>query len=113
MSEDCIKDWIDALMETNNLKGGQDKMETKSRYEVIAELEEKKRNLIVSKNGLNDKLNQMERELKDLKRQLEDQEEEIAYFKENKAKQEETYDELIKSTDESLKRFSEINSGKK
>ena len=36
----------------NKLKGGNDKMDIKSRYEVIAELEEKKRGLIVQKDSL-------------------------------------------------------------
>jgi len=83
-------------------------MNTKSRYEVIAELEEKKRNLIIQKDGLEDKLNEMRRSLRNIKREAEDQEEEIELFIKNKQRQEETFDELIKSTEDSLKRFGEL-----
>ena len=84
-------------------------METKSRYEVIADLEEKKRNLITSRDGLNDELRKMERSLKELTREVEDQKEEISNFKKEKVNQEKTYNALIKSVDDSLKRMSELN----
>ena len=87
-------------------------MHTKCRYEVIAELEEKKRDLIIKKDGLNDTLNSMNRALRDAKREVEDQEEEIKLFESNKKRQEETFDELIRSTEESLKRFSELENKK-
>lgn len=96
----------------NKLKGGINIMETKSRYEVIADLEEKKRELMISKDGLGDKKRVMERALKELNRQVEDQEEEIKNFETSMKEQEETYDALITSTDESLKRFSELNAKK-
>ena len=43
-------------------------METKSRYEVISELEGKKRDLIREKNTLDDTLKDKERTLKDAER---------------------------------------------
>ena len=48
------------------------KMETKSRYEVIAELEEKKRELIIEGDSLDQRLKAKEKELRDLKRKVED-----------------------------------------
>ncbi|HUS51275.1 MAG TPA: hypothetical protein VMZ91_13995 [Candidatus Paceibacterota bacterium] len=87
------------------------KMETKSRYEVVAELEENKRNLIRERDGLDDKLKGKEKELKDLKRRIEDKEEEIKDFKTGLVKSKETFKELIESVNDSLKRFNEL--GKK
>jgi len=98
-------------------------METKSRYEVIAELESKKRELIKEKDTLNDTLKNKERQLKDLERrksdtimvvdrQIEDQKEEIVHFKETMAERKETIVELIKSMDDSLARFGELNKAK-
>lgn len=95
------------------MKGGlnKNKMETKSRYEVVADLEEKKRDLIVARESLGDKLKQMERDLRDQEREVSDQKEEIEHFKGKMEKDKVTYNELIKSVDESLKRFAEL--GKK
>lgn len=92
----------------NKLKGG-NIMETKSRYEVIAELEEKKRSLIICKDGLGDELRVMERSLRDQLRRVEDQKEEIKNFQEKMDDQKLTYEELIKSVDDSLKRLAELN----
>ena len=83
-------------------------METKSRYEVISELEKEKRNLIINKQALGDKLKGMQRALKIQEREVEDQKEEISFFEGKMKEQEETYEELIKSVDESLERFSKL-----
>lgn len=98
-------------MKFNELKGGSNIMETKSRYEVIAELEEKKRNLIINRDNLPGELQAKEKELKILKREVEDKEEENKEFKEAIESQTATINELIKSTDDSLNRFAEL--GKK
>ena len=86
-------------------------METKSRYEVIAELEEKKRNLIINRDNLPGELQERQRELKNMNREVEDKEEEIKEFTEAMETQKATINELIKSTDDSLNRFADI--GKK
>ena len=83
-------------------------METKSRYEVIAELEAKKRNYIQTRDGFDDELKEHQKELKYLKRQIEDKEEEIANFKISAKEKVVTYNELIKSIDASLERFTKL-----
>lgn len=95
-------------MKFNELKGGNNIMETKSRYEVIAELEEKKRNLIINRDNLPGELKEKEKELKMLKREVEDKEEENKEFEEAIESQKTTINELIKSTDDSLNRFAEL-----
>ena len=97
---------------TRNLKGGNTQMEIKSRYEVIAQLEEKKRELIVQKDSLDSKLKGLERELKELKRDLEDKEEEITEFKDSMKEQKATTEELIKSVDASLDRLTKVSKSK-
>jgi seryl-tRNA synthetase len=95
-------------------------METKSRYEVIAELETKKRELIKEKNGLNDELLDREKALKMkerqksdtniiLDREIEDLKEGIENFKRTMEERKETLGELIKSVDDSLARFNDLN----
>ena len=95
-------------------------METKSRYAVIADLENKKRELIQERDGLNDQLIEKEKVLKGkirqkadnvviLDRQIEDVEEQIADFKSSMKERKETIVELIKSVDESLDRFSKLS----
>ncbi len=93
-----------------NLKGGQtDRMETKSRYEVIADLEQRKRDIIVERDSLEVSLKRKERDLKSLKRDVEDQEDEVKVFKDSIKDQKVTMTELIKSIDESLNRFTKLN----
>lgn len=87
------------------LKGGKNGMETKSRYEVIADLEDKKRQLIIERDALERTLNIKKKQLRDLNREVEDKEEEIQEFEESMEEQKETIKELIKSVDESLDRF--------
>ncbi|GBE19345.1 hypothetical protein BMS3Abin17_00068 [archaeon BMS3Abin17] len=96
-------------MKFNKLKGGNNIMETKSRYEVIADLEEKKRSLILQRDDLPGNLINMKKELKDLNREVEDKEESIKDYEETIKTQKETLNELIKSVDESLNRFAELN----
>lgn len=83
-------------------------METKSRYEVISDLESKKRSLIIEKDGLKDKLKEQETEIRDLKRDLEDAEEELKDSKKRMSEREKVLDELIKSVDESLNRLGKM-----
>jgi len=94
------------------LKGGNNKMDIKSRYEVIAELEEKKRGLIVQRDSLDKGLKEKERELKELKRDIEDKDEEIKEFKESMKQDKETTTELIKSIDASLERLTKVSKNK-
>ena len=95
-------------------------METKSRYEVVSELEQQKRALIEEKNGLNTKLKVKEREVTNMQRQitdtttvmnrkLADLTEDVENFKDSMAEREETIAELIKSVDDSLKRFENLS----
>lgn len=92
-------------------------METKSRYEVIAELETNKRKLIKEKASLEDDLKAKERAVKDMERnkadniiiidrKIEDLKEDLENFKSSMEERKETIAELIKSVDESLARFS-------
>jgi len=83
-------------------------MQTKSRYEVIFELEKKKRDLMEQKDSFGQVLNLKKRELKEMLREVEDKEEEIKEYEENMANQKITIEELIKSVDESLERFSKL-----
>jgi len=87
-------------------------MDIKSRYEVIADLEEKKRNLIVQRDSLDKKLKEMERELKEQMRDVEDKEEEIKEFKESMKQDRETTTELISSVDASLERLTKVSKDK-
>jgi len=91
-------------------------METKSRYEVISELEQKRRTLIQERDGLNDVLINKQAELKKMSRQksdtvlimdrqIEDKQEEITHFEKTLKERRETIIELINSVNESLKRF--------
>ena len=83
--------------------------DTKSRYEVIAELEERKRNLIAERESFPDRILDEKRELRNMKRELEDKEEEIAEFEKSIDGRKETIKELIRSIDDSLARFAELN----
>jgi len=96
----------------NELKGGSRIMETKSRYEVIAELESKKRTLILEKDSLNKRLNEEKRELKTMEREVEDKKEAIQEFEESIDDQKKTNEELIKSINESLDRFAKLGEKK-
>lgn len=84
------------------------KMETKSRYEVITELEAKKRELIIERDSFEGQVKQREKQLKNLNRQLEDVEEELTEFKDSIKDKKETITELIKSVDDSLNRLGKM-----
>ena len=90
------------------IPGGINKMETKSRYQAFAELEDKKRSLIMQKEKLKDKLEVMQRELKEIQRELEDKEEEIKSYEDRMEEKKLMIDELIKSTNESLERMEKL-----
>ena len=94
-------------------------METKSRYEVISELEAKKRELIKERDGMKNELDRTEMALTRLERQkvdnnvildrqIEDVKKEISKFKDNIAERKVTIKELIRSVDDSLERFSKL-----
>ncbi len=81
-------------------------METKSRYEVINEMEDKKRQMIVERDGFDDLLAQKKKQIKQFERTLEDAKEELDEFVKTKEAKTDTLNELIKSIDESLQRLS-------
>lgn len=98
-------------------------METKSRYEVISDLENKKRELIKERDGLFDLLITRERNLKNIERQkldhmiqldrqIEDVKEDIENFRKTLEERKSTITELIKSVDDSLERFGKISKEK-
>ena len=98
-------------------------METKSRYEVIAELEGKKRDLIKERDNLveeskaKDKsLVNLERQKVDtiviLDRQIEDAKEEADRFKTTMTERKVTVEELIGSVNDSLDRFGKLGERK-
>jgi len=84
------------------------KLETKSRYEVIAELEKNKRELIREKESFKDVIRNKERDIRDLDRELTDAKEALEDYKSRVEERKETINELIKSLDESLARFSKL-----
>jgi len=94
-------------------------METKSRYEVISDLEEKKRELIQERDGLNDQLKVKDKAVKEMERnksdnnmvidrKIEDLKEDVDNFKENMEERKETIKELIQSVDDSLGRCGKL-----
>jgi hypothetical protein len=95
-------------------------METKSRYEVMSNLEERKRMLISEKNGIAeerkrklDRIKAIERQKTDtivvLDRQIEDAKDELKLFDDTVEGRKSGVDELIKSVDDSLARLSDMN----
>ena len=80
-------------------------METKSRYEVLADLENQKRQLIVGKSVLDDEVRIKEIEIRDLKRNLEDKEDNLKDFKDKLKEKKSVQDDLIATVEEGLKRF--------
>ena len=98
-------------------------METKSRYEVIAELEGKKRDLIKERDGLKEESREKQNTLRDLKRKKEDNmqnfdraiadaEVDAKVFEDELEERKVTVNELISSVDESLKRFTNLGEKK-
>jgi len=88
-------------------------MEVKSRYEVIAELEQKKNHLIQEREGFKDKVKDIKKDIRESERELEDKKEDLKDFEETIDERKETINELIKSVDESLKRFQDLRHSKK
>jgi len=88
-------------------------METKSRYEVVADLEAQKRDLIREKAGFDDEIKDLEKAIKESKRTLEDKEEELKNFKDGLKDKKIMIDSLIKTVDAGLINFSKIHSQKK
>jgi len=83
-------------------------METKSRYEVIADLENNKRSLIREKEALGEGIIQREKQIKALRREVEDKEEELEEYKASLDTRKATVNELIKTLDDSLQRLSSM-----
>jgi len=83
------------------------KLETKSRYEVIADLERQKRQFIMERDSLDDVLKSKQKDLKELSRNIEDLKEDISNFEKSMANKKETIKELITSVDQSLQRLSQ------
>jgi len=111
-----MEEWLENLRKKKRrlteLKGGDNIMETKSRYEVIADLEKQKRSVIVEGDSFTRQLKELERELKELNRNVEDKKQEIKEFKEEITDKKETAKTLIKSIDDSLDRFAKMGSKK-
>ena len=94
-------------------------METKSRYEVISDLEVQKREHIKEENGFANELKAKNDALKDVERQksdqmiawdrkIEDVNADLEHFKATQKERKETVTELIVSINESLARFGEL-----
>ena len=88
----------------NNIRGKK-KMETKSRYQVILELEDKKRSLIKQRESLDDVEYNKEKEIKYAERELQDMKDDFAQFKKQKKSEKDKYDLLIKSVEHSLEQI--------
>lgn len=80
-------------------------MDAKSRYQIISELEEKKRKIIQDKENFELKGNEFERNLKNMRRQIEDYQDAYAEYKKDKDKRVKTFDVMINSIDESLQKI--------
>ena len=98
-------------------------METKSRYEVIAELELQKRDLIKERLELAERVKLNDKNVRNLKRkkddtitvldrEIADADEHSEIFKASIDERKATIKELIKSIDDSLARFGEIAKSK-
>ena len=79
--------------------------ETKSRYEVISELEDRKRKLIMERDGFPDIIRRKKKAIRDLKRELEDMEEDVSEYEASVDERKQTINDLIESIDTSLKKF--------
>jgi len=88
------------------------KMDIKSRYEVISDLESKKRELIRERDGFADRILAMKKEIKTSERELEDAKEDLKDFEKSVTDRQTTIKELIKSIEDSLARFSKLDDKK-
>jgi predicted nucleic acid-binding Zn-ribbon protein len=84
-------------------------MEVKSRFEVIANLENEKRKLIFEKNNLNTEVEKQERTIKIFERELEDKKEDLKNFKDKLEEKKSTIEEMIKSIDTNLATLSNLS----
>jgi len=80
-------------------------METKSRYEVIAGLEEQKRNLIKQRDAFPKQIKAKKDDIKQVVRRLEDMNDDLKFFVESVKDNKQTINDLIESVDLSLKKF--------
>lgn len=80
-------------------------METKSRYQVVAELEETKRKLIAERESFPDVIKNKKRLIKMSERQLEDMKEDLAELEKTIEDRKAVIIEQIASIEDSLKRF--------
>ena len=100
-------DWLERNLARERiikrLKRGKKQMETKSRYEIMSELEEKKHDLMNQLNSIDLREARMKNEIESMKKDLEE-------FQDTKELRVEGLKEQVESIDNSLKRF---NSQKK
>jgi len=88
-------------------------METKSRYEVIADLQKQKMDLIRERDSFPEQIKEKEIEIRDSERTLDDEKEDLVSFKDTISGRIETLNLLIASVDAALKSFNDSNSQKK
>lgn len=85
---------------------------TKSRYEVVSDLESQKRELMKSKENLDLAVMKKEKEIKGLKREVEDAEDDLKEYKETLKDRKNTIDLQLESIDDALKRLSQTKETK-
>lgn len=95
------------LPQTQKVKGGDFILDTKSRFEVMAELENKKRQLIEQKAGLSQEVKQREKNIRELERRIADDKLELEEFKESLEERRTMLDTLIKSAEDSLNKIAQ------
>lgn len=99
-------------------------METKSRYEVISDLEQQKRNLIKERDSFVDQIEAKEKQIRLIERQRDDNtvilnrqvmdaKEDLEKFKKTILDQKATIAELIASVDQSLERLGSLSNSQK
>jgi septal ring factor EnvC (AmiA/AmiB activator) len=96
------------MLTSKSKEGGNEKMDIKSRYEVIAEREERKRNLIQERDGFDDRLKKMRNGIRDDERELQDTKDDLKEFEKTIEDRKKTIKELITSVEDSLKRLSNL-----
>ena len=80
-------------------------METKSRYEALADLEKQKRDLMQGKFNLDDELKAKSKELKIAERNIEDMKEDFENFKETLEARKLNFDGLIEAVEKGIEVF--------
>lgn len=84
-------------------------METKSRYEIMNEMNERKQGLIIKKANLKEELRHRQKEVKAKERALEDLKDDVKAFEESMKEQEQAYDLLIKEVDNSMEKLAQLH----